>query len=97
MAARLFSLRWTVEWGCLLSTVFLAGSTLNCLFQWLSHGRAWDLAGAIFSLVLTAVVYVTSFYRVKIASLQFRLMIAAGSLAIWAVFLPFVMRIAGLE
>ncbi len=94
-AAKLFSYRWIVEWGCLLSLVFLAGSTLNCLFQWFTYGQTWDLSAAIFSLVLAVIVYFTSFYQSKVASLQVRLTIAVGSLAAWAVFLPMIMKAAG--
>jgi len=94
-AAKLFSFRWVVEWGCLLSLVFLTGSTLNCLFQWFSYGKTWDLASAIFSLVLAAIVYFTSFYQSKVASLQVRLTIAFGALAAWAVFLPIIMKATG--
>jgi glucan phosphoethanolaminetransferase (alkaline phosphatase superfamily) len=84
-AAKLFSFRWVVEWGCLLSLVFLTGSTLNCLFQWFSYGKTWDLTSAIFSLVLAAIVYFTSFYQT----------IAFGALAAWAVFLPIIMKATG--
>lgn len=94
-AAPVLSYRWLVEWGCLLSTVFLAGSTLNCLFQWFSYGKTWDLAATILSLVLALGVYISSFYRSKVASLQMRLLIASGAMAAWAVFLPIVMKSAG--
>ncbi len=53
------------------------------------------MAATIFSLVLTGLVYFTSFYRNKIASLQLRLFIATASLAAWAIFLPVILKMAG--
>ncbi|MFZ5952107.1 MAG: hypothetical protein ACOYXC_15490 [Candidatus Rifleibacteriota bacterium] len=96
-AAPVGSYRWIVEWSCLLSTVFLTGSTLSCLFQWFSYRHPWDMATTIFSLVLAGLVYFTSFYRNKIASLQLRLFIATASLAAWAVFLPIILKMAGFK
>lgn len=95
LAAKLFSYRWIVEWCCLLSLVFLVGSVLNCLFQWFAYGQTWDLSAAIYSLVLGVVVYFTSIYQGKVTSLQIRLTIALGALAVWAVFLPMIMKAAG--
>lgn len=55
------------------------------------------MATTIFSLVLAGLVYFTSFYRNKIASLQLRLFIATASLAAWAVFLPIILKMAGFK
>jgi hypothetical protein len=86
---------WFLQWGCLLSTVFLAGSSLNFLFQWLAYGYSWDAGGLIFSLILAILVYVFALTPGRIASLSKRGLVAVFSIVIWAVCLPMVMKVLG--
>ena len=95
--AAVFSYKWCVEWFSLLACVFLFSGFLNFLFQWLSYGKKWDLAGLIFSLALSLLVYVTSMSKKKLASYQARLLIALISLALWLLFLPVLMNFFGFK
>ncbi len=96
-AAAFLSYRWLVEWSCLLALVFLAGSSVNCLFCWFSYSHSWDLWATLFSIVLAGLVYFACFYSTRTASLEARLAVAMGSLAGWAVFLPMLMKAAGFK
>jgi len=93
----LFGFNWLVQWACLLVTVFLMSSGLNCLFQWLAYGHAWDLSGSILSFVLAALVYFGAFNNKKIASYKRRLVITVTAMASWAIFLPIIMKITGFK
>lgn len=89
--------RWMVNWVVLLSTVFLFGSALNCLFAWLSYGFAYDLAALVFSLILAVIVYSIALNPNRLASMPKRLLLSVTAMMIWAVFLPIVLRIAGFK
>jgi hypothetical protein len=95
--AAIFSYKWWVEWFCLLSCVFLFSGFLNFLFQWLSYGRKWDLAGFIFNLILSLLVYVTSMSKKKIASYQARFFVALIAMAVWFALMPVLMKFFGFE
>lgn len=94
-SAKFFDYKWLVQWSCLLSTVFLASSALNCLFSWLAYGYTWDLMGLFFSALLAGFVYFSAFKHNRVASLNGRIMIALGSVFVWAIFFPVILKIAG--
>ncbi|PKL50945.1 MAG: hypothetical protein CVV42_01200 [Candidatus Riflebacteria bacterium HGW-Riflebacteria-2] len=86
-----------VSWVVLLSSVFLFASSLNCLFLWLAYGRGYDMAALVLSLVLALIVYFFALDARKIASYNRRLLIATAALMLWAVLLPFVMKLTGYQ
>lgn len=87
--------RWMIGWLVMLCDVVLFSSALNCLFRWLSYGRAFDLAAFVLSLVLALAVYFTAMNPQKIASLSNRALIAVAAVAAWAVLMPLLMRLSG--
>lgn len=89
--------RWMVNWVVLLSTVFLFASSLNCLFLLLAYGRIYDGAGLVLSLILAFLMYFVVFNPNRIASLQSRLLFSVTALMLWAVLMPVVMRLTGLN
>lgn len=86
-----------VSWVVMLSSVFLFGSSLNCLFIWLAYGRNYDAAALVLSLVLALVVYFFALDSKRTASYDRRLLIATSALMTWAVLLPAVMKFAGFK
>ncbi len=86
-----------VSWVVMLSSVFLFAASLNCLFLWLSYGRNHDLAALVLSLALGLTVYFSALDSKKIASYNRRLLIAVAAVTLWAVLLPFVMKLAGYQ
>lgn len=97
LSAHKYGSQWLAGWVILLGNVFLFASSLNCLFRWLSYGFAWDAAALVFSLTLALLVYFFAMERARIASLNGRLLFSVTALLVWAVFLPLVMRLAGLQ
>lgn len=89
--------RWMVNWVVLLSTVFLFASSLNCLFLLLAYGRMYDGAGLALSLVLALLMYFIVFNPNRMASLQRRLLFSVTALMVWAILMPVVMRLTGLN
>jgi len=88
---------WLADWASMLAVVLLSGSSLNCAFIWLSYGYAWDAAAFVFSLVLALAVYFTAFDANRQPSISRRITISLAGIAIWAAFLPIILRIAGYQ
>ncbi len=87
--------RWLSGWVIMLSDVLLFSSAVNCLFRWLSYGYNHDGAAFILSLALGLAVYFTCLNSQRYASVRTRLLLAVGAVLVWAVFMPFVMRLTG--
>lgn len=88
---------WLADWTSMVSVVLLAGSSLNCAFNWLSYGYTWDAAAFAFSLVLALVVYFTAFDANRQPSISRRISISLAGMAIWAAFLPIILQMAGYQ
>ncbi|MBU1108288.1 MAG: hypothetical protein KKB51_16565 [Candidatus Riflebacteria bacterium] len=86
-----------VSWVVMLSSVFLFGSSLNCVFIWLAYGRGYDAAALALSLVLALIVYFFALDSKRTASYSRRLLIATSALMAWAVLLPIVMKLTGFK
>ncbi|NLM16931.1 MAG: hypothetical protein GX221_04370 [Candidatus Riflebacteria bacterium] len=74
----------------------ILGSFVNCLFLWLAYGRAYDMAGIIFSLLLALGVYFSAFSVFFKISEQKRLILVAVFLGVWLIALGPLLRAFGL-
>lgn len=82
---------WLSGWLCLLATVFLAASTLNCLLRWLPFSRPWDLGGTILSGLLTWLAYSWTLSDRSTVPTERRGTVAIGLFVLWAVTFPAVL------
>lgn len=80
------------SWICVLSTVFLAGATLNILFQWLAYGLSHDLAGLIFSAAVAAICYRYAISTAALSSPIVKMQISLALLIIWICFFPLILH-----
>lgn len=77
-----------LDWTVMLCNVLLFSSAINCLFQVLAYGKAFDIALFILSLGLGLLVYLKAMDPKKNPIVKKRLAIALCSLIAWAALIP---------
>lgn len=78
------------EWGIMLAVVLLFSSAVNCLFQMLAYGKAFDIVLFVVSLGLALFSYFNALNPKKNPVLQKRVVIAAGCVVVWAILIPII-------